>query len=248
MGESSVARGAFLKGAEGMHMVIPSGSASARRRAFAIIYIGLSFFAMLAIVSLAVDMGRLRVARVQLATAADASALAGTQKIPLTNYTTATSDAVDVASENVAIQGMGNAVPVVLQSANDIEFGLYRSGGIFTVVGKKEPNGNTVDQNECNAIHVTANRTSARSSAVGLFFARAIGLNTMDVKCQAIAVARGAKSGFGLVGLDWVHLNGITKTDAYNAALGPYGGNNVDQHEGTVASNGSISLVGTVDV
>src|SRR5439155_3393658 len=112
----------------------------------------------------------------------------------------------------------------------------------------KEPNGNTVDQNECNAIHVTANRTSARSSAVGLFFARAIGLNTMDVKGQAIAVARGAKSGFGLVGLDWVHLNGITKTDAYNAALGPYGGNNVDQHEGTVASNGSISLVGTVDV
>src|SRR5438067_7943866 len=125
LGESIAVRRAILKGEERMRLVFPVARSVAHRRAFAIIYIGLSFFAMLAIVSLAVDMGRLRVARVQLATAADASALAGTQKIPLTNYTTARTDAVDVAGEDVAIQGMGNAVPVVLQSANDIEFGLY---------------------------------------------------------------------------------------------------------------------------
>src|SRR5438876_4876702 len=57
-------------------------SPACARRAFSIVYVGVVLFAMLAVVSLAVDMGRLRVARVQLQTAADASALAGAQQVP----------------------------------------------------------------------------------------------------------------------------------------------------------------------
>jgi hypothetical protein len=208
-------------------------------------------FGALALVSLAVDMGRVRVAREQLSTAADAAALGGAQKIASIDYASASADAVSIALDNSAIQGAGNATPVVLQPASDVEFGLFRtpSSGpaTFTRAGGSIA-GHTVFQNEANAIHVTALRTNARGSAVGLFFARAIGLNQVDVKSESIAVARGGHGGYGLVGIDWVHLNGTTMADGYDAASGPYGGSNVHHDTGTVASNGTISLVGTADV
>src|SRR5438874_2602782 len=221
-----------------------------RHRAFSIIYIGLSLFAMLAIISLAVDMGRLRVARVQLGSAADASALAGAQKVPLgfsDNLASAQSAAIAVAVANVAIQGTGNAVPVNLEAVNDIQFGYFdTSTGIWTVAGSSY-RGHTVVNNECNAAHVTARRIAARGTSVGLFFARAIGLNTMDIASEAIAVVRGRRFAFGIVGLDSFIMNGNTLTDSYNPALGAYGGTNVHWN-GSVASNGTITMVGTGDI
>jgi hypothetical protein len=224
-----------------------------RRRAFSIIYVGLTLFLMLGIVSLAVDMGRVRVARVQLTSAADASALASAldvRRIWQDGTSTAQTDALTVASENVAIAGMGNAVPVILTPGQDVELGLYRAAHnppTFTRFGSTEPGGHTVVQQEINAVHVIARRTAARGNAVGLFFAQAIGLTQMDVTGQAIAIARGTRQTIGLIGLDWVILNGTTRTDSYNAAAAPYGGTNV-HNNGSVASNGSIDLVGTVDI
>jgi len=218
------------------------------RGGFAILYVGVILLAAFALVSLAVDMGRLRVARLQLSTAADAAAIAGVRQLPVVKHIEATTEAVVVASENTAIQGTGNAVTVTLQAASDVEIGLYRfSTEKFTKVGSTEPNGHTVRDSDANAMHVTAWRSDARGTAVGLFFARAIGLNQMDVRGEATAVVRGGGSGFGIVGIDWVQMNGNTKTDSYNAAAGPYDKNNPN-HNGTVASNGSISMVGTSDI
>src|SRR5262245_42275495 len=54
-----------------------------RRRGHSIIYFAFVLIAAFGIVSLAVDLGRVRVSRVQLSTAADAAAIAGVQKLPI---------------------------------------------------------------------------------------------------------------------------------------------------------------------
>ncbi len=224
------------------------------RRAFSIVYVGFVLLAAFGLISLAVDLGRVRVSRLQLTAAADAASLAGTRKVRVPDLFGATGarwDAETVSAKNLAIEGTGGATPVVVQDA-DVEFGLYRvNAGTFTLFGQNEPGvfgGNTVDAKSCNACRVSTYRTAARSNAVGLFFAKAIGVNTMDVKGRALAWTKGqGGTGIGIIGLDWVKFNGTTNTDSYTAANGNYGGNNI-HNLGTVGSNGTITMVGTSNV
>jgi hypothetical protein len=220
------------------------------RRGFSIIYVGFVMLAAFAMVSLAVDLGRVRVGRLQLSTAADAAALAGVQKLPVPNVAQARLDSVNVAAQNSAVEGTGGATPVALDPNADVVFGLYRNIGIgtFTPLGSTEANGTVVDTHNCNACRVTAQRTATRSNAVGLYFARAINVNQVDVVGRATAWIRGSKgTGIGIVGLDWIKFNGTTATDSYDYRTGPYGGQNV-HHGGTIGSNGTITLVGTNDI
>jgi len=225
------------------------------RRAFSILYVGLVMIGAFGLISLAVDLGRVRVARMQLTTAADAAALAGTQDVRVPDLfgpNGARADAKSVAASNVAVQGLGVASAVTLQDS-DVNFGLYRmSTGTLTLYGQKEPaifGGQTVDFQSCNACKIdAAQRTAARGNPVGLFFAPIVGISNVDVAGRAIAWTRGQGSvGFGIVGLDWIRLNGTTNTDSYNAASGTYGGGNI-HNLGTIGSNGTITMVGTSDV
>jgi len=224
------------------------------RRGFSIVYVGLVMIGAFGLVSLAVDLGRVRVARMQLSTAADAAALAGVVDVRVPDLygpAGARADAQSVAYSNVAIQGTGGNMPVTLTNT-DVEFGLYRmSTGTFTVLGQSEPGmfgGNTVDDHSCNACRTTALRTAARSTPVGLFFGPVIGVGSVDVAGRAIAWTRGLGTvNFGIVGLDWIKLNGTTNIDSYNAGSGSYGGDNIHSG-GTIASNGTITMVGNSDV
>jgi hypothetical protein len=227
-------------------------SVGASRRGFSMIYVGALMLAAFGVVSLAVDLGRVRVGRLQLSTAADAAAIAGVQRLPSLNQagdlSGPRSDAVAVGNQNVAIQGVSGATTIDLDPTNDVEFGIYRfnSGG-FTPVGQAESNGAVVAAQSSNACRVTARRTAARSNPIGLFFGRAIGITNVDVVGRAVAWIQGGTTNFGFVGIDWVRFNGTTGTDSYNPADGPYGGSNV-HNNGSVMSNGTISLVGTVDI
>ncbi len=230
---------------------------SSRRRGVSILYAGLLMVGVFGLVSLAVDLGRVRVARMQLSTAADAAALAGVTKVRVPDLTAARQDAKDVAAANVAIVGTGSATSVSLQDS-DVIFGLYRSGGgtltpAFTAQGQSEPGiygGQLVDDHSCNACKIdAAQRTSTRGNPVGLFFGPVIGLSNVDVAGRAIAWTRGMGNNvnFGIVGLDWIKINGTTNVDSYNAGSGAYGGTNI--HDlGTMASNGTITLVGNSGV
>jgi len=214
-----------------------------------IIYVGLVMLAAFALVSLAVDLGRVRVGKIQLSTAADAAAIAGVQKLPFPDQpgVNPKQDATDIALKNNAIEGGGSGTPVAL-APNDVVLGLYRkNGGTFTAEGSSESwNRNFVERQECNACQVTARRDGTHK--VGLFFGRAIGWNEIDVTARAIAFIRGGKAnGIGFVGIDWVKFNGTTNTDSYNYLNGPYDPNNHNQN-GSIASNGTITLVGTVTI
>src|SRR5437773_4304814 len=87
---------------------------SKSRRGLAIIYVGVLMLGAFGLVSLAIDLGRVRVGRVQLSTAADAAALAGVWKLPVPNAAGARQDAVTVGAQNSAIQGRGGATPIAL--------------------------------------------------------------------------------------------------------------------------------------
>src|SRR5437762_11709538 len=89
--------------------------ASNPRRGYSIVFLGLLMLGLFGLVSLAVDLGRVRVGRVQLASAADAAAIAGVQRLhQLTasgDLSVPRSDATVVAHQNLAIQGLGGGTP-----------------------------------------------------------------------------------------------------------------------------------------
>ena len=89
------------------------------RRGMSVLYIVLILIILIFFVSIGVDMGRVRTARSQLQTAADAAAFAGVQKLPSADHTLATNSAIAVAAANKA-----DGTPVALQAANDIQYGL----------------------------------------------------------------------------------------------------------------------------
>jgi len=211
--------------------------------------VGVSMIAMFAVISLAVDLGRLRWAAARMQTAADAAALAGAYPIPDQAFTQARTSAANTSGLNTVEVND----PVVLDTNQDIEFGLWRrpvngnASPPFVPVGATESNGNVVDLREANACRVTNRRTTARGNAMRLYAARVLGPQTCNLSTTAtsyVSVNRG--NAFGFVALDWIRFNGTTYTDSYDWHF-PYGGDNV-HHNSQIASNGDIRLVGTTEI
>ena len=170
-------------------------------------------------VSIGVDMGRVRLAKSQLQVATDAASLAGVQLLPSADHTLASNAAVYQASRN---QADGTAVAV--QPNNDIQYGLYRiDTHIYTPSGSLEPGispAHTVQDSDCNAMKVTALRTSTRGNPVNLIFARIVGRSTFNVWASSTAFVQGGPTHFGIVGLDFIKANGNPAgIDSYSPAL-----------------------------
>lgn len=205
------------------------------RRGVSIVYVGVAMITLFGLASLAVDLGRVRTCHEQLQNAADAATLAAVNELPTVDFGTITQTAIDVAGENPALETMAD-----VRSA-DVEYGIWnRANRSFTVVSGNQ-------RNAANAIRVTAQRIAARSNAAPLFLARIVGVSSSDIRTIATAFIGGGQRGFGIVGINSISMNGTTLTDSYNGASGPYDPGHPD-HDGTIASNGNISLVGTVDV
>lgn len=209
-----------------------------RERGLSIIYVVMLLLILCFFVSIGVDMGRVRVAKSQLQTAADAAVLAGVQALPSADHDDAIDQAVEVAARNTV-----DGTAVTLWAGQDVEFGLYRvSTRTYTRVGDDEPGFSEVRPSAANAIKITAPRTAARGNPVNLLFARAVGRDTFDVVASATAVVTGGPTRFGIVGLDWVRANGnFAQIDSYDPSLGSYE-SQPRRHNGTVASNGNIDL------
>ena len=212
-----------------------------RRRGISVVYVAPLLILLFAMISLAVDMGRVRTSKAQLSTAADAAALAAAPVLPAADLAPAQTRALEVAAANHC-----EGAPVTLVANEDIEFGVYRAvSGRYTALGGTEPSGNVITANECNAVKVTPKRIAARDNAIPLTFARLIGVSMKDVEATATAFVRGGRRGGGIVGIDWVEMNGVTRTDSYSGE--PYDPDNANNN-GTVMSNGTISMVGTCDI
>jgi hypothetical protein len=224
------------------------------RRGVSIVYVGLAMFCLIGLVSLAVDLGRVRSTHEQLQNAADAGALAGVAMLPDHNDPFTEQTVVDVAAKNIADNKSVDVVP-----GSDIEYGLWSPTPIYNARGAEilaaktwaglpgTIGGVNVTRQSANALRVTTKLLTARGNQVNLVFARVLGVNTSELVTPATAYCSGGFQGAGFVGLDFVRFVGTTATDSWNGASGPY--NPLQAHNfGSVSSNGSIDLNGTVAI
>lgn len=138
------------------------------------LYVTVAMVAFMGFASLAVDVAHVRVTKIQLQTAADAAARHAVTGLP--SSSTATTYAQTAAAANKA-----DGTSVVLNSATDIELGVWDSTTkTFTILsGSWLPS--------ATAVRVTARRTASQGNAVSTFFGKLIGLSSVDVKAVAIA-------------------------------------------------------------
>jgi Flp pilus assembly protein TadG len=201
------------------------------RRGFSIIYLGIAMFALLGIISLAVDLGRVRMVRAQMQAATDAAAFAAVMEMPTVDFTAAEQAAIDIAAANDA-----DNASVVVKSA-DIQFGKWDPDTRTFKLLAKGNGGVTDPRHNADAIRVTATR-----DPVPLYLAKTIGVSKVSVQTVATAYIRGGPDRFGIVGLDFVNANGnVASIDSYPAATTTYS-KLTARDRATVASNGDIDL------
>lgn len=145
------------------------------RRGVSMIYALVAMVALTGFVSLAVDVGRVQIAKTELQQAADAAARYGASSLSL-GTSTVKSRVAAVALEN-KVDGQG----LVIDQTNDIEFGTWDPATkTFTVLTGSAQSGAT-------ALRITARRLASRNTGVPTLCASLLGRNTIDVKAVAIA-------------------------------------------------------------
>ena len=157
-------------------MMLHRLNANRRRKGITLFYAVILMVAMVAFISLAVDMGRAQVAKTELRRAADSGARYGASALKniLNGTSAASSNAIAAAAENTA-----DGTPVVVQSS-DVQLVIWNtSTKTYTV---------TSDPTQANAVQVTCRRTAATGNAVPLSFAGLIGFHSVDVTATSTAL------------------------------------------------------------
>jgi Flp pilus assembly protein TadG len=204
-------------------------SATTTRRGVAAIWTVLIMVALCGIISLAVDLGRVQLAKTELQAAADAACRAAAVGLG-TSVSRARDDAIAVAAANSC-----DGDPVVLDREADIELGTWDpQQKLFTPLSGAA-------QNSASAIRVTARRVASRNTAIPLVFARLVGKDSCDVHAAAIATRSSSAGAARFVGLDGVTLSNNALTASYRSINGPPGNVNL-YNSGSVGSNGTIRL------
>ncbi len=150
------------------------------RRGAAIVYVIGLVSLMIAFCSLAVDVGRVQLAKTQLQDTCDATARAAALGLA-TNTGQATTYAQQTAAANTV-----DGTPVSLNPSTDLAFGTWMSGThTFTVL-------TGWSQSSANAVRISLYRTAARGNPIPLMFASVFGTSGCDVHAQAIAMLTNA--------------------------------------------------------
>ena len=134
-----------------------SGFSTTRaRRGYALIYLSIAFVILCAFVSLAVDIGRVQVAKTELQAGADSAALYGAAGL---------SESVSVSGilsrcETAAGENNAAGTPITLVQAEDIEMGTWNdTTGEFVIR-------TGADRVNSNAVRVATRRTQTPSSGL----------------------------------------------------------------------------------
>jgi Flp pilus assembly protein TadG len=204
------------------------------RGGMALVYVLIIWTVLCGFVSLGMDWGRVQITKTELQVAADAASRAAIAQLP-NGVTAVQNAAVAYAGYNTA-----DGTSVVLNVANDVEFGTWDSTNkTFAVLSGAA-------RTTANAIRITARRTAANGNAVHLTFGGAVGMATVDCKSQVIA-AMLRVSGYQIVSLNTFVMSGDAFTDSYDSSLGSYGSQTPTQ-KGTVASNANYSFSGSPSI
>jgi Flp pilus assembly protein TadG len=191
-------------------------------------------FVLCGLASLAIDLGRVYLAKGELAGAADAAARAACAALP-NGVSAAKKAAADAAADN-KVAGQS----VRLDAEKDVIFGTWDpSTRQFTVLSGAA-------RDNANAVRVSLARTAADGNALPLMFAQAFGQSTCDVHSGATACLTGRASAYSIIGLNFITASGGL-TDSYNSSLGAYGPGRIG-HLGSIASNGAITLSNNANI
>jgi Flp pilus assembly protein TadG len=146
-----------------------------RRHGVAMIYVVVSLAVMLGFCSLAVDLGRVQVAKTELRRAADAAARAGVAQLLSSGTSAAQSAAIAMAARNYC-----DGSAVVLTNSQ-VQVGIWNSSShSFSTSGSAD------NITTFNAIKVMARRTQANGNPIPLVFGEIIGVPTCDIEANSI--------------------------------------------------------------
>jgi Flp pilus assembly protein TadG len=190
-----------------------------RRAGITIIYMLIAMTALFGIVSLAVDLGRAQLVKMELQRAADAAARVGAADLAADLSSSITNDVL----ANVRL--------------NHVEKASLPDGAIDAQVVQWDAATRTYTFNggSGNAVMVTLHRTAARGNPVSLLFAGLIGMPTCDVRASAIV------TGTPMAPLGFQGLNGVSFKN--NIFIGSYDPT-VDPSP-TEGSAGSAAVLGS---
>lgn len=121
--------------------------------------------------SIAVEVGYIHMAKMQMQGVADAAALAGVRELVADDLAGARNKAVEIVSSNSVVGS-----PIAVDMADDIEFGRWESGSF------------TAAQTGANAVRVTVRMThDSPNGALPLYFAPILGIDAINVEVTGIA-------------------------------------------------------------
>lgn len=221
-----------------------------RRRGMSIVLVAVTLIALLAFVSLAVDIGRMRLAKAQMQAAADSAAMAGARALATRADTLDTpqdviNEAILAAMSNKQIgtatpnqQGWGRTDSgMVIDGTKDVYFGNWnKTSRTFTAITNVS-NTNNDDRRGANAVQVKTWRTTGRGNALKLIFAPVLGIQNANLYAEATAyITDGNGGNFGFIGLNSVKSNGNKAT--INGGVASDG--KIDLGNGDVKSTASV--------
>jgi len=205
-----------------VHRKMSHAARRARRHGNVLLAFAILIPALFAVVSLAVDYGRVQLAKSELQDAADAAAKYAAAGIPAGN---AVNFAKTAAGANFAL---GSAVSL---TDADIVTGNFDS--------TKSPKFSSA-RTPLNAVQVTARRTSARGTGIPLFFASLIGLSSCDVTAMSVAQIDTGIAG-GIIGLDSITVKNNLLAATYDSSSYTNPSSVKYASGGAFGSNGAIT-------
>lgn len=189
------------------------------------LYVIIVITVVFAFASLAMDYGRVQLAKTQLRVAADAAARAAAPA--LGNVQNVQNLAIQYAQMNYCDGSL-----VTIDKNNDVDFLDWdETTRTYTVLSGSA-------RNNADAVRVTCRRTG--SSGIPLMCTRVFGMSTFDVSASSIVAM--VPPGYGLVGLNYISLKGNSSA-SYWSSSGSVGGNS-----GNIASNGNITSSNNANV
>lgn len=220
---------------------------------------------LIAFASLAIDVGRVRLAKVQLQTAADAAATAavsGMQMFPDRGVLEPQERAVEAASLNHVIDqaktgGMRHDEGVQIFPEEDMVFGRWLDESREFI--RIEEGGGVLDsRRQADAVRVWTRRVSRfidpdgneidRNNALPLIFAPVLGVERGEVWARATAVMNGNVDTAAFVGLQYIRFQGAVRSDSYDAARQSYPGFAVASRNSSFATNGEVTFSGAAQI
>lgn len=200
-----------------------------------LIYVSMSMSVMMGFVSLAVDLGRVQVAKTELRRTADAAARAAAAGIS-SGVSTAQANASSIVALNTVD---GSTASIVVDS--DVEFGTWSSENrTFTVL-------TGANRSNANAIRVTMRRTAARGNAVPLVFAQVLGRSSCDVSATSTAMISTGNS-LQFVGLDSIDVKNNLAASVYDSSVTTSPSSSNNNGGATLASNGAVTAKNNEDL